>query len=130
MWSGRDILHDLAAHLWLDPRKTYEYLPGQGKNGKMRVTEGDYVNRLGAYLHQKGVAGKTGAYLRAEVERICHSISTLNELDSKAHGEVTLSDVRTSAIGTYAILGEIVTRTDMTPVTEYCSPQVSEVPEQ
>lgn len=130
MWSCRDILHDLAVYLWRDQRETYEHLPGQGKGGKLRVTESDYVNRLGAYLHQKGVVGKMGAYLRAEMERIYHSISTLNELDSKAHSEVTLFDVRTAAIGTYTILGEIVTRTDMKPVIEYCSPQISEAAEQ
>jgi len=130
MWSCRDILHDLAAYLWCDQRETYEYLPGQGKGGKLRVTESDYVNRLGAYLHQKSVVGKTGAYLRAEMERIYQSISTLNELDSRAHSEVTLVDVRTAAIGTYTILGEIVTRTDVKPVTEYCIPQISEKAEQ
>ena len=125
MWSCRDILHDIAAYLWRDQRETYEYLPGQGKNGKLRVTESDYVNRMGAYLHQKGITGKTGAYLRAEMERIYQSISTLNELDSKAHSEVTLFDVRTAAVGTYAILGEIATRTDMKPVTKYYNPSSS-----
>jgi len=130
MWSCRDILHDLATYLWRDERETYEYLPGQGKNGKLRVTDSDHVNRLGAYLHQKAVSGKTGAYLRAEMERIYRSISTLNELDNKAHSEFTLLDARTVAIGTYTILGEIVTRTDMKPVIEYCNPQISEVVEQ
>lgn len=130
MWSCRDILHDLATYLWNDKRETYEYLPGQGKDGKLRVTESDYVNRLGAYLHQKGMVGKTGRYLRAEMERIYSSISTLNELDNKAHSEVTLFDVRTSAIGTYTVLGEIVTRTDIKPVTEYCKPETVEPTEQ
>lgn len=130
MWSCRDILHDLAAYLWCDQRETYEYLPGQGEGGKLRVTESDYVNRLGAYLHQKSVVGKMGAYLRAEMERLYHSISTLNELDSRAHSEVTLTDIRTVAIGTYTILGEIATRTDMKPVTEYCNPQSPEATEQ
>ena len=97
MWSCRDVLHDLAAYLWCDQRETYEYLLGQGKGGKLRVTESDYVNRLGAYLHQKGVVGETGAYLRAEMERIYHSIGTLNELDSRAHSEVTLFDDQTPA---------------------------------
>ncbi len=130
MWSCRDVFHDLAKYLWRDRRETYEYLPGQGENGKLRVTESDYINRLGAYLHQKGIVGTTQAYLRAEMERIYQSISTLNELDSKAHSEVTLLDVRTAAIGTYTILGELVTRTDMNPITEYCNLQVSKMPEQ
>jgi len=129
MWSCRDTLHDLATYLWRDQRETYEHLPGQGKDGKLRVTESDYVNRLGAYLHQKGITGKMGAYLRAEMERIYHSIGTLYELDCKAHSEVTLFDVRTVAIGTYTILGEIVTRTDMKPVMQYLSPSTSEAAE-
>lgn len=70
MWSCRDILHDLAAYLWQDPRETYEHLPGKGKDRKLRVTKSDYVNRLGAYLHE------TGAYIRAEMERVYHSIKT------------------------------------------------------
>lgn len=122
MWSCRDILHDLAAYLWKDPRETYECLSRKGKDGKLKVTESDYVNRLGAYLHQKAVTGKTGNYIRAEMERISHSIETLNKLDSKAHGAFTLSDVRTAAIGTYIILGELVTRTDMKPIMEYHCP--------
>lgn len=122
MWSCRDVLHDMAAHLWQDPRETYEYLLGKGKDGKLRVTQSDYVNRLGAYLHQKGITGESGAYIRAEMERIYYSIQTLNELDNKAHDTITLSDARIAAIGTYIILGELATRTDMKPITEYQSP--------
>ncbi|MBA7694075.1 hypothetical protein ES703_102677 [subsurface metagenome] len=122
MWSCRDILHDLAAYLWQDSRDTYEHLPGKGKGGKLGVTQSNYVNRLGAYLYEKGVTGETGAYIRAEMERIYHSIQTLNKLDGKAHNVIALSDIRTAAIGTYIILGELVMRTDMKPVTEYHSP--------
>jgi len=125
MWSCRDIFHDLAAYLWRDQRDTYEYLPGKGADGKLRVTESDYLNRLGAYLHQKSIVGEMGAYLRAEMERIYHSIDTLIDLTSKAHSEVPLFTVRTAAIGTYTLLGEIVTRTDMQPVMEYCNPSAS-----
>lgn len=122
MWSCRDILHDLAAYLWHDQRKTYEHLPGKGENNKLEVTESNYVNRLGAYLHQKGIDKEYRAYLSAEMERIYNSIKTLYELDSKAHGTITLHDARSVAIGTYIILGELVTRTDMKPITEYRSP--------
>ncbi|MBI4312809.1 MAG: hypothetical protein HY681_13665 [Chloroflexi bacterium] len=123
MWSCRDMFHDLATYLWQDKRDTYGYLPGKGNDCKLQVTKNDYVNRLGAYLHQKAIVGTTGTYLRAEMERIYQSIKTLNALDSKAHGEVTIFDVRSAAIGTYVILGEMATRTDMRPVTEYCNPQ-------
>jgi len=121
MWSCRDVLHDVASYLWQDSRKTYEYLPGQGKNGKLPVTQKEYVNRFSAYLHQKGTTGEAGAYLRAEMERIYNSIKTLNDLDNKAHGVITLDDARTAAIGTYTILGELATRTDMNPIEKYQS---------
>lgn len=122
MWSCRDALHDLAAHLWRDERKTYEHLPGKGEDGKLEVTDSHYVNRLGAYLHQKGIGEEHRAYLSAEMERIYNSIKTLHDLENKAHGEITLDDARSVAIGTYTILGELATRTDMKPVTEYRSP--------
>ena len=122
MWSCRDILHDLAAYLWRDQRKTYEHLPGKGENNTLEVTDSHYVNRLGAYLHQKGIDKEYRAYLSAEMERIYNSIKTLNELDSKAHGKITLHDACLAAIGTYIILGELITRTDMKPITEYRSP--------
>lgn len=122
MWSCRDILRDTATYLWQDPRKTYGHLPGKGRGGKLSVTQSDYVNRLGAYLHQKSISGTTRDFISAEMERIYHSIDTLNDLDSKAHDVVTLSDARTAAIGTYIVLGELVTRTDMKPITKYQSP--------
>jgi hypothetical protein len=50
MLGCRNIIRDLAGHLWRDPRDTYIYLPGSGKDGKLPVTEDKYVNRLGAYL--------------------------------------------------------------------------------
>lgn len=121
IWSCRDILHDLAAYLWCDPRQTYEHLPGQGKKNKLEVTDSNYVNRLHAYLHQKGIDKKYRDYLSAEVERIYNSIKTLNALANKAHGKITPHDARTIAIGTYIILGELVTHTDMKPITEYRS---------
>jgi hypothetical protein len=122
MWSCRDILHDLAAHLWRDPRPTYEHLPGKGQNGRLEVTDSYYVNRLGAYLHQKAIDKEVRRYLSAEMERIYNSIKALNELDCEAHGEITLQDARSAVIGTYVMLGELVIRTDMKPITEYRNP--------
>lgn len=116
MWSCRDLLRDLAAHLWRDPRKTYSHIPG-GDGKPMKVTPDKYINRLAAYLHQKGVTGKAGDYLKAEVARL-HS---LNDLDSIAHDKdaVTLEDARLAVIATYTVLGELVHRTDMAPVKRY-----------
>ncbi|MBF8266533.1 MAG: hypothetical protein HW388_41 [Dehalococcoidia bacterium] len=122
MWSCRDILHDLAKYLWSDPRDTYELLQGKGRDNKLDVSDNSYINRLTAYLHQKGLTGATGAYLKAETERIYYSIAKLNDLDSKAHSEITQPDARTAALGTYFILGELLTRTDGEPVLEYHRP--------
>lgn len=122
IWSCRDVLQDLAVYLWRDQRKTYEHLPGKGENDKLEVTDSHCVNRLGAYLHQKAIKKEYRDYLSAEMERIYNSIKTLHELDNKAHGRITLDDARSVAIGTYIILGELVTRTDMKPITEYRSP--------
>ena len=117
MWSCRDILHDLANYLWQDTREIYEHLPGS--EGKLKVTKDKYVNRLGAYLHQKGITGELRSYLSYEMERIYDSIDHLNDLDSTAHDIINLSEVQTAAIGTYIILGELCKRTDMKPIERY-----------
>jgi hypothetical protein len=118
MWACRDLLRDLAAHLWQNSHKTYPYLKND-KGAPIAITSDKYVNRLMAYLHQKGVTGTAGAYLRAELERINSSIQTLNKLYNEAHEPVTLDDARLAAVTVYTLLGEFVARTDMQPVLEY-----------
>jgi hypothetical protein len=118
MWSCRDLLRDLATHLWRDTRDSYPHLKDKDDSA-IAVTGDKYVNRLAAYLHQKGVTGKAGAYLRAEVERINSSIHALNELYSKAHEPVSREDARLAAVTIYTLLGELVARTDMVPVERY-----------
>jgi len=86
---------------------------------KLSVTASDYVNRLGAYLHQKSVTGPQGKYLPTEMERIYPVIGALNEMASTAHEGVTFADSCTVALGTYFLLGELIQGTDMVPVTEY-----------
>jgi len=118
VWSCRDSLNDVANHLWRDPRKTYEYL--QGADGKpMSVVEGKFANRLGAYVHQKGMHGKRGKFLRAEVERLAESIRALAGLQGKAHEPVSREEARLVAIATYLVLGELATKTDMQPIEQY-----------
>lgn len=117
MWACRDALHDLAVHLWRDPRPIYEGMKVKGK--PLQVDEGHYVNRLIAYLHAKGRTGRAGDFLRAELERITSSIHTLNDLHCRAHAPVSREDARLAAMGTYLILGEFVQRTDMHPVVDW-----------
>jgi hypothetical protein len=117
LWSCRDVIHDLAAYLRRDPRPTYLHLPGKG--GALSVTASDYINRLGAYMHQLGVTGTRGEYLRAEMERIYASLGKLNDLASSAHSGATLQDARTAALGTYFMLAELAQRTNLQPITEY-----------
>jgi len=117
LWSCRDLLHDLAAYLWRDPSPTYKYLPGKGKDGRLEITESHYVNRIGAYLHQKLGGSTTREYLATEADRIYGSIDKLSDFASKAHAAPpTFDDVRTAALSTYFLVGELVLRTDMLPV--------------
>jgi hypothetical protein len=118
MWSCRDLLQGLAAYLWQDDRGTYPHLKNE-KERPIAVTPDKYLNRLAAYLHQKGVTGTVGAYLRAELDRINSSIHALNELYSEAHEPVSREDARLAAVTVYTLLGELVARTDMVPVERY-----------
>lgn len=118
MWACRDLLRDLASHLWLDSRDTYPHLKGKDRK-PIAVNADKYVNRLAAYLHQKGVTGTVGKYLRAELERIDSSIHALNDLYSAAHEPVAREDARLAAVTVYTLLGEFVARTDMQPVLQY-----------
>ena len=118
MWACRDLLRDLAAHLWQDRRDTYPHLKDD-KGGPILVKSDKYVNRLAAYLHQKGLTGTMGAYLRAELDRINSSMHALNDLYSEAHDPVSREDARLAAVTVYTLLGELVGRTDMQPIVEY-----------
>jgi hypothetical protein len=113
----RNILQDLADFLWRDERKTYIYLLGKG--GKLPVTSNEPINRLAAYLHQKGARTSTDKFLRKQLERLWDSISELYDLESKAHRPISYEDACLSLIMTYFVLGELVLRTDMVSVTEY-----------
>jgi hypothetical protein len=124
MWACRDILRDVAGHVWQDPRTTYSGIRVSDK--PMVVDEKHYINRLAAYLHFKGETGTSGKYLRSELERINGSLHALNELDSEAHSPVTRQDARLVAIGTYLLLGELIARTDMKPVTATSNQQPGE----
>lgn len=114
----RNMLQDLADFLWKDKQETYLYLPGQGKGDKLPVTSDKPINRLAAYLHQKGARTSADEFLRKQLERLWDSIDELYDLESKAHRPVTYDDARLSLIMTYLVLGELVFRTDMEPVIE------------
>jgi len=116
MFACRNVLVDLAAHLWRDKGDMYPPLDDPGRT--FLVDESSYINRLAAYLHFKGVTGQSSKYLRSELERINSSLHALNELDSKGHAPVTRQDARLAAIGTYFLLGEFIQRTDMQPVED------------
>lgn len=114
----RNLLDDVANYLWQDQRGYYEHLPGD-KNGRLDVTQGKSKNRYGAYLHQKGVHGTGAKFNNDEMERLYVSISTLIEYQSTGHSPVEKEQARSIALATYFILGELVMKTDMEPVTEY-----------
>jgi len=120
----RNLLNDLANHLWRDNRPRYEHLPGKSDDGFLDVTRGKFGNRLAAYLHQKGLSGTHGEYFRNEADRLATSILSLIAYQSIAHDPISLQDVRSIVIATYVLIGEIINRTDLNPVEIYGPPAV------
>jgi hypothetical protein len=116
----RNLLTDIANHLWQDPRKTYPPLKGQDGQ-PMAVTKDKYTNQLRAYLHQKRTQldEKAHDYLKNELERLADSLRLLISYQSTGHGPITQEDARSVAISTYFLTGELVVKTDMAPVTTY-----------
>jgi hypothetical protein len=115
----RNLVNDLANYLWRDPRNRYEYLPGNTDDGKLDVSLGKFGNRLSAYLHQKGITGTQGKYLRDEASRLSASIQSLISFQSEAHEPMSHLNARSIAIAMYILIAEIVTRTDLTPIESY-----------
>jgi len=122
LYECRSLLADVAEYLWHDPRPTYEHLPGRGPGNKLEVTNENFANRLSAYLHQKGLTGSSGKFIRDEVERLATSIRSLIGYQSTAHAPVQKQDALTVALATYFILGELVLKTDMNPIEQYVPP--------
>ena len=122
VFGARNLMNDLAEYLWRDKRTEYEFLPGDGPNGKLNVGAGRSKNRLSAYLHQKGFTGARGSLMRNELERLADSAGRLIELQSRAHSRIRKEDARSVILATDFILGEMVTKTDMVPVEVYQQP--------
>lgn len=122
----RNLLNDIANHLWRDPRQRYEHLPGQTEDGKLDVSRGKFGNRIAAYLHQKGLTGTRGRYMRREADRLAESIQSLISFQSEAHEPLSRQDARSAAIATYVLVGELVSRTDLQPIEEYGQPSVED----
>jgi hypothetical protein len=71
-------------------------------------------------MHQKGLTVSLCGYIRAEIERIYSSIGALTDIANMAHSDANpADDARTVALGTFFVLGELIQRTDMVPVTHY-----------
>ena len=123
VFGCRNLLADVAVHVWRDGRKTYPHL--KDPDGKpIDVTSEKFANRLAAYLHQKGLTGTSGKFLRDEVERLAPSIRSLIGYQSEAHQPIERGRARSIALGTYMILGELAMRTDMEPIEKYGKPGV------
>lgn len=121
----RNLLNDLANYLWQDTRERYEHLPGKTEDGKLDVSQGKFNNRLAAYLHQKGITGTQGKFLRDESMRLSTSIRSLIAYQSEAHEPISPQNVKSIAVATYIIIGEIVTRTDLIPIEKYETPFIT-----
>ena len=121
----RNLLHDVATYLWRDPRATYTYLPGDGADGKMKVTDDKYKNRLSAYLHQKSIGGKQRLYLTESLEYLASHISSLIAFQADGHGDIEPDEARSIAIGTYIVIAELTIWTNLEPVVKYKGPTLS-----
>jgi hypothetical protein len=125
MWRSavlecRNLLSDIAGHLWRDSRITYSGLPaGGGKGGELSVSSEKFANRLRAYLHQKSVTGTRGSFLGDAATYLADAISSLKDFQCEAHQPIARQDARSVAIFTYLFLGELVRRTDMAPIARY-----------
>ncbi|HLE04858.1 MAG TPA: hypothetical protein VI729_09660 [Anaerolineales bacterium] len=117
----RNLLNDLANHLWQDQRETYGPLPGDGPGGKLDVRQGKYANRLSAFLHRKTVTGSEGKFLRDEAERLSASIRSLIELQSSAHEPIARPLAESVVLSTYFMIGELASKTDLAPITDSAS---------
>jgi hypothetical protein len=119
MWSCRSVLEGLADRLWQDPNPTYPALQGSN-GGAMEVTRGRTLNRLRAYLHCKGVGGKSGVAIEAELKLLMGSLHGLYGLDNKAHSgdPVSEHDASLAVVTTYSVLSQFALRTDLQPVTD------------
>jgi hypothetical protein len=123
-YGCRNLIEDVASYLWQDPRPTYELLPGDGDDGKLKVTRDRFLNRISAYLHQQTVTKTTDRFLHDELDRLDASIRSLARNQSAAHSAVSLNDARHLVIATYFILGALVTKTGMIPITSYRDPNL------
>lgn len=121
----RNLLYDVAAALWKDDRPTYDHLLGEGINGKLQVDKEHQVNRLAAYLHQKGLRGGDGKFLREELESLVAGLRALHSLQSAGKGKVmTQEEAQAIALRTYIFFGELATKTDLQPIKQYGKPAV------
>ena len=126
-WRGaafecRNLLNDVANYLWQDTRPRYEHLKGATDEGTLDVTQGKFGNRIAAYLHQKGITGTRGRFVREEASRLAISILALIPYQSEAHEPISLEDAQSISISTYILLGELSRRTDAAPIREYSDP--------
>ncbi len=121
MYACRNLVDDLAKHLWRAPGEDYLYLRATS-GGPLKVGAASSINRIRAYMHQKRLSDRAGRFVEAELERIMGSIHALYELANKGHGDADRSDLETATLGAYFLLGELISRTDMSPVTDVTDP--------
>lgn len=118
-FACRNLIEDLSRLLWQDPRESYLPLPGTAKGEGLLVSKDRYVNRLKAYIHQKSVGTNPRKFYEDEVDRLGASFRSLAAVQGQAHGGVSDEDARIIILGTFFLVGALVLKTDMQPVTHY-----------
>lgn len=122
LYSCRDLLHDIANHLWLDERSFYQHsklTDGKNQPIKLQVTQDRYINRIRAYLHQKTLKASEVGLMETEAEFLGELFGRLNHLDNHAHSGADQTLAESAAIHTYMLLADLVRHTDMQPIIKY-----------
>jgi hypothetical protein len=123
-YACRNLIQDLGRDLWKVPGKTYPRITND-KGKPIEVTEDKFANRISAYLHEKAIGDTERKLIVAEADAISRMIAALPAALGSGHAPMTRGQARSMAIATYVFVGELVTKTDMSPV-ERLTPSVSD----
>ena len=111
----RNIVNDLSEKLWQSTDAQYPYLTSPDRK-PLRVTRDKELNRIRAYLHQKGALRKNEKILKAQLEWLANLVSAIYSEASSGKHSISYDDAQSILINTYVFLGEIARLTDFEPL--------------
>jgi hypothetical protein len=89
---------------------SYKSQKAQTDDGRGRDAEGG--------LDQKSIRNTERRLIQAEAEAVAGIVGALPAVQGDAHAPITREQARSVALAMYFVLGELATRTDMTPVEQ------------